>query len=250
MEKFEERRNFMKKPYILLDAGGTIIFPNFEIISEFALKFGYFLDPLDLLREFSYVNFYLDNLLKEDHSLYKEEIHKSILYTLERVGINTEDAGKIIMETKKKVKNSYLWTYTNSKVIKGLKNLLKDGYSLSVVSNSDGTVEEQIKIAGLRGFFEKVFDSRIVGIEKPDPKIFQYALINLRIFPEDAIYVGDFMMIDVYGANQCGIGAFHLDPFDLYKSWFGYHVKDILDFSLEIINKNIDLKDKRLYPFR
>ncbi|MCX7845424.1 MAG: HAD family hydrolase [Dictyoglomaceae bacterium] len=240
----------MKKPYILLDAGGTVIFPNFEVIAEVAFKFGYSLDPTNLLKEFSYVNFYLDNLLKEDHSLYKEEIHKSILYTLERVKINKEDAEKIIMETKKRVKKGYLWTYTTSNIITGLKNLKEEGFSLSIISNSDGTVEEQIKVSGIRKYFEEVFDSGILGVEKPEPEIFQYALNALKMSPEDTIYVGDFMMIDVYGANRSGIGAFHLDPFDLYKSWFGYHVKDILDFSLEITNKNINLNDERLHPFK
>ncbi len=240
----------MRKPYILLDAGGTIIFPNFEVISEVAFKLGYFLDPDNLLKEFSYVNFNLDNLLKENHSLYKEEIHKSILYTLERLLINKKDAEKIIMETKRKVKNGYLWTYTTSRIIMGLKNLKEEGFFLSVISNSDGTVEEQIKFAGIRKFFEKIFDSGIVGIEKPDQRFFQYALSNLSLSPEDAIYVGDFMMIDVYGANKTGIGAFHLDPFEFYNSWFGYHVKDIYDFSLEIINNRLNYKDERLYPFK
>jgi hypothetical protein len=57
------------------------------------------------------------------------------------------------------------------------------------------------------------------------------------------------MMIDVYGANRIKLGAFHLDPYNLYNSWYGYHVKNILEFSLLIVNNNIDIKDERLHPF-
>jgi len=239
----------MKKPYIFLDAGGTIVFPNFELIAEIAYKYGYFLDPMDLLKEFSYVNYYLDNLLKLDLSLYKEEVIKCIPYTLKRFNLDDKDVNMIFTKAKKKAENQFLWTYTLPEIVRGLKILKEEGYSISVISNSDGTVEDQIKVAGLRKFFDEVFDSGIIGIEKPDPKIFQYTLSYIQVSPEDSIYVGDFMMIDVYGANRIKLGAFHLDPYNLYNSWYGYHVKNILELSLLIVNNNIDIKDERLHPF-
>jgi FMN phosphatase YigB (HAD superfamily) len=50
-------------------------------------------------------------------------------------------------------------------------------------------------------------DSGVLGIEKPDPRIFQAALQALRVAPEEALYVGDLYEVDVLGAQSAGIEA-------------------------------------------
>ena len=53
--------------------------------------------------------------------------------------------------------------------------------------------------AGLRDYFDVVVDSALVGVEKPDPAIFQAALDALGVAPEEALYVGDLYEVDVVG---------------------------------------------------
>ncbi len=95
---------------------------------------------------------------------------------------------------------------------------------MSVVSNADGRVEEILKEVGIAPYFERIFDSAVVGIEKPDPDIFRLVLDALTLSPEDAIYVGDRVAVDVLGANRAGIPAVHLDPAGLYNDWPGVHI--------------------------
>jgi putative hydrolase of the HAD superfamily len=47
--------------------------------------------------------------------------------------------------------------------------------------------------------------SEEVGFEKPDAHIFQVALKNLRLKPEETAYVGDTIATDVLGANTAGL---------------------------------------------
>ena len=53
--------------------------------------------------------------------------------------------------------------------------------------------------------FEKIFDSQKIGIEKPDPEIFQEVLKELELSPSQVIYIGDYYEVDVKGANRAGI---------------------------------------------
>jgi FMN phosphatase YigB (HAD superfamily) len=52
-----------------------------------------------------------------------------------------------------------------------------------------------------------------VGVEKPDPAIFAFALEALDLPAERCIYVGDSVHFDVNGASAAGIAAVHLMPF-------------------------------------
>ncbi len=90
------------------------------------------------------------------------------------------------------------------------------GYRVAVVSNSDGTVAEALRIAGFGSLFELVIDSTDVGISKPDPAIFRIALDALDIAANQTWYVGDSHYHDVGGARAAGLAAAVLiDPLDL-----------------------------------
>jgi putative hydrolase of the HAD superfamily len=105
----------------------------------------------------------------------------------------------------------HLWCAVQSGSAESLARLKAAGLRLGVVSNSDGRVEQALVAAGLRDFFDVVIDSALVGLEKPDPRIFRVALDALGVLPEEALYVGDLYDIDVLGAQRAGVQAI----------WFG-----------------------------
>jgi putative hydrolase of the HAD superfamily len=63
-----------------------------------------------------------------------------------------------------------------------------------------------------------VFDSAIVGYEKPDPRIFEHALGDLGANADDAIHVGDMPSADVAGAVAAGIRPVLVDPHDAHPN--------------------------------
>jgi putative hydrolase of the HAD superfamily len=101
----------------------------------------------------------------------------------------------------------HLWSVVAERSAEALARLRAAGLKLGVVSNSDGRVEQALTAAGLREYFDVVIDSALVGVEKPDPRIFHAALQALDVSPEEALYVGDLYEIDVVGARAAGMEA-------------------------------------------
>ena len=52
----------------------------------------------------------------------------------------------------------------------------------------------------------------MVGIAKPDPRIFQLGLDAAGTTPGETVYVGDSYFVDVVGARAAGLGAVLFDP--------------------------------------
>ena len=71
----------------------------------------------------------------------------------------------------------------------------------------------------------------MVGLVKPDPRIFHLALGRLGIAPEQAVMVGDSPSADVAGARAAGARAALLDPFDLYPSVDAPRFRDLVAFT-------------------
>ncbi len=92
------------------------------------------------------------------------------------------------------------------------------GYRMAVISNWDDTLETALRSTGIRKYFEKVFCSYSLGIEKPDPAIFRCALREMAVEACDAWHVGDSMDSDVEGAMAAGIRPILIDYFGKYDS--------------------------------
>jgi HAD superfamily hydrolase (TIGR01549 family) len=98
-----------------------------------------------------------------------------------------------------------------------LRGLRERGTVLGVISNSAGTVADDLAAFGLLDYLDVVVDSTVVGVEKPDRRIFEVALERLGLPGEDCWYVGDGLVNDVLGAQAAGLGrAVLYDRFESY----------------------------------
>jgi putative hydrolase of the HAD superfamily len=107
--------------------------------------------------------------------------------------------------------------------LEGLRLLAQTGVPLGVVSNADGTVADQLVTARVCQVGEGhgvpvavVIDSTVVGIEKPDPRIFELALSAMGLAGDESagvVHVGDSIFADVTGARAAGLRPLHLDPY-------------------------------------
>jgi HAD superfamily hydrolase (TIGR01509 family) len=95
---------------------------------------------------------------------------------------------------------------------KALQRARDAGLIVGVISNSNGSVQRALEIAGLAPLLAFVVDSKVVGISKPDPRIFALGLQAAGTAPEETVYVGDSYFVDVVGAHQAGLGAVLFDP--------------------------------------
>ncbi len=79
---------------------------------------------------------------------------------------------------------------------------------LGVVTNN--VVSEQTRKAnalGLAPYLDALVISEAVGVNKPDPRIFRYALDQLGVAASDTVMVGDSWATDIVGARHAGLRA-------------------------------------------
>jgi putative hydrolase of the HAD superfamily len=98
-------------------------------------------------------------------------------------------------------------------------DLRRAGVAVGVVSNSEGRIAELFDEIGWGGSFACVADSGRLGIEKPDPRIFAWALDRLGVPAGRAVHVGDSYAADVAGARAAGMRAI----------WFGWRARPVDD---------------------
>jgi len=98
-----------------------------------------------------------------------------------------------------------LWSHVEPGTAETLAALKERGFILGVVSNADGRVASFLELAGLARHLDFVVDSGIVGVEKPNPRIFEIALGYAGVQASEALHVGDVYEVDVLGARAAGI---------------------------------------------
>jgi putative hydrolase of the HAD superfamily len=105
-----------------------------------------------------------------------------------------------------------LWTAIEPDAEAALRLARAAGLATAVISNSNGTIADILEALGLAHHLDFVIDSSKVGVEKPDPRIFQIALQRAGLQPAEAAYIGDLYSIDVLGARAAGLRTVLLDP--------------------------------------
>ena len=137
---------------------------------------------------------------------------------LTRVGAPPAGAEEIIDALAEAHHRVGLWTVAIDGAVATVRALKDAGHRLGVVSNAEGRVQRDLDGAGYEGLFETVVDSHLVGVEKPDPKIFRVAMERMGVEPEGVVFLGDVPAVDVAGARAAGLTAVLLDRHDLYAS--------------------------------
>ncbi len=91
---------------------------------------------------------------------------------------------------------------------------LQASYVLGIISNASSHQRAKLAHLGLDGYFDTVTLSAEVGWEKPDPRIFRYALQRAGVAAEEAVFVGDRLDVDVAGAQAAGLRAVWFNHWD------------------------------------
>ena len=88
---------------------------------------------------------------------------------------------------------------------------LNGEYRMGIISDTGVTpgsiIREHLEGHELLHYFTSTVFSDEVGYCKPDPKVFEKALNELEVRPEEAVHVGDLLRTDVAGAKGIGMKA-------------------------------------------
>jgi putative hydrolase of the HAD superfamily len=108
----------------------------------------------------------------------------------------------------KEIKNEYMdlakW-HIYDDVIKTLELLIEKKYINIILSNHIPELEEIIKGLGIDKYFYKIYSSGNIGYEKPNSKIYEYVLNDMKINKNDCIMIGDSYSSDILGGTKMEI---------------------------------------------
>lgn len=89
---------------------------------------------------------------------------------------------------------------------------LRGKYKTGLISNAWGDLRDFLVREKIDEAFDNLFISAEVGAAKPEPKIFQIALEQFGVSPEEAVFIDDFL-INIEGCEKVGIKGIHFkDP--------------------------------------
>jgi HAD superfamily hydrolase (TIGR01509 family) len=201
---------------IFFDAGGTLIHLDSSSICELINdRLGILASP-DGFGRAQYTAMSRVAELVEAGAGSTEQLKRQFYSTLlPQVGVSEEKLEGAVECVLGLAQSEMLWRKTDDRTGPTLRELKERGFSLGVVSNSDGRIESAFKQTGLAEYFDFFIDSFVVGVEKPDPAIFRFALERAQVAPDEAVYVGDLYLVDVVCARKAGIRPILYDPFDL-----------------------------------
>ncbi|MDB5062789.1 MAG: noncanonical pyrimidine nucleotidase, YjjG family, partial [Mucilaginibacter sp.] len=95
---------------------------------------------------------------------------------------------------------------------------LKDKYTLHLISNGfKESTETKINNTDIIKYFDQVIISEVVGVNKPDKAIFEYALRVAGATKDESLMIGDSIEADIRGALAFGMDAIYFNPFNLEK---------------------------------
>lgn len=208
-------RSLKQRNYVLLDAGGTLLTLDFARIARLLLPQGLIPTPQEFEKAEAAGRAWANRVIR-DQLPWRGLWDGYFSRLLTGVGASEAAIPGLLDQLWKLNRQAGLWRRAMPGAIPALARLREAGRRLAVISNAEGQVATDLDAAGFQGMFETVVDSHLVGVEKPNPKIFAICLTRLGAEPDDCLYVGDVPAFDVEGARAAGIPPVLLDPHGIH----------------------------------
>jgi HAD superfamily hydrolase (TIGR01509 family) len=202
---------------VFLDAGGVLVNPNWERVSDALARQGVTVSSAVLAAAEPHAKRRLDTGATIHATNDQQRGWTYFNLVLAEAGVALSDAtAAALAELHTYHQTHNLWETVPEEVRPSLQALRALGLRLVVLSNANGTLHRAFDRLGLTSAFDVIFDSYREGVEKPDPRFFQIALERSGAAAGTTMHVGDLYHVDVAGARAAGLTPALLDVADLY----------------------------------
>jgi len=222
----------MRIDLLSLDAGGVLVFPNFQRISDTFARHGIGVSA-DALREADpHARFAVDTAA---HVAITNDADRGSMHfrtMIQRAGVPPDAPIQAVLDDLWAYHSAHnLWEYVPPEVVPALERLAATGLTLAIGSNANGVIQRVFERTGLRRYFSVICDSQVEGVEKPDRRFFEILVGRAGGRPETTLHVGDLYHVDVVGARSAGLQTMLYDPHDLYARFDVPRVKSLDDLA-------------------
>jgi putative hydrolase of the HAD superfamily len=142
---------------------------------------------------------------------------------LEKLGIEDEELPDVLYKVFSDTATYRLY----DDALPAIEELTNDGFRIGLISNFEGWLEEMLVELRLGDVFEISIISGLVGVEKPDARIYELALEAAGVPPQAAVHVGDSIKMDVEPALAAGMKAVLIDRSDRHHDHDGLRVRSL-----------------------
>ncbi|HZP38097.1 MAG TPA: HAD-IA family hydrolase [Methylomirabilota bacterium] len=200
---------------VIFDAGNTLLRMDYAIIAEQLCARGRHVTAAQVEEAELRARVRLDPHLAPGASSTESSVThgRYLRYLLEHLAITEEDEIDAIARWRRGYNLPVgLWSRADPEAIEAVRRVRAAGLVAGVISNSNGSVRSILQATGLAAHLHFIIDSSVVGVEKPDPRIFALGLREAGVAADEAVYVGDLYSVDVLGARGAGLDGILLDP--------------------------------------
>ena len=199
---------------VIFDAGNTLLRMNYRVIAEQLAARGRAVSAEQVEEAELRARVHLDPHLAPGRSTESATTHGRYLrYLLEHLAVTDEAEIDAIARWRRGYNLPVgLWNRADPEALAAVRRVRAAGLVAGVISNSNGSVRSILEETGLAAHLDFIIDSSVVGVEKPDPRIFELGLREAAVRPDQAVYVGDLYSVDVLGARGAGLDGILLDP--------------------------------------
>jgi putative hydrolase of the HAD superfamily len=208
---------------IFFDAGNTLIFPRIDDLAQDLTAQGFPAKSDDFYAAERYAKARLDEWLwpqirsgQLPRSIDRYYWSEYLGALMERISPPEGQRERLVRRIAEAFRDIQLWSRVFPETPPFLDTLRAQGYFLGVISNSVGTIEQQLDRLDLARRLDAIFDSAIVGVEKPHPEIFRMALARSGVKASEALFIGDTYSTDVGGAQLAGWRGVLIDRVGAY----------------------------------
>lgn len=215
---------------LFLDAGGVLVFPNWERVSDTFARHGIQVSPDALRAADPRARFAVDDSYRVATSTDADRGSLYFRLVFANAGIPPDAPIEAALQDLWTYHSEHnLWEHVPADVFPALEALADLGLTLAIASNANGVLQRAFDRLGLTRYFHAICDSCVEGAEKPDPRFFEIVLARSGGHPETTMHVGDLYHVDVVGARAAGLQALLMDPHDLYRGFDVDRVKSLSD---------------------
>ena len=199
---------------VFFDAGNTLLRMNYPVIAEHLAGRGRPVSVEDVEEAELRARVRLDPHLAPGASTESTgTAGRYLRFLLEQLGVRDEAEIEDIARWRRGYNLPVgLWNRADPEALGALRRVKAAGLIAGVISNSNGSVRAILEETGLAEHLDFIIDSSVVGVEKPDPRIFELGLRQGAVSAGDAVYVGDLYTVDVLGARGAGLDGVLLAP--------------------------------------
>ena len=202
---------------VLFDAGHTLLTMDYAVVSAFLVSRGHAVTEATVTTAERRARLRLDREQAAQPSRARTGGGRYVRYLLDELGIADEEEQRSIAAWRRGYNAPIgLAHLADAQAVDALRRVREAGLVAGVISNSNGSVRDALERAGLAPYLDFVIDSTVVGVAKPDPRVFHLGLAAAKVVASEACYVGDSYPVDVCGARSAGMAAVLFDPGDAW----------------------------------